>query len=65
MIQQQQQYVFQGPSIWNKRMKSIIPSFSETGCFSVLIQKIVTSCPFGPGIGGKVMGGSMFDFTQG
>ena len=30
-------------------MKSIIPSFSETGHFSVWIHKITTSCPFGPG----------------
>ena len=63
MVEQEQQYVFQGPTIWKKRMKSTIPSFSETGRFSVWIQKITTSCPFGPGIGGKVMGGSMFDFV--
>ena len=68
MVEQQQQYVFQGSSIWNKCMKSTILSFPETGRFSVWIQYIyiylyITSCPFGPGIDGKVIGGSMLDFV--
>ena len=55
--------VFQGPSLWNRRIKSTIPSFSKPGRYSIVIQKITSSCPFGPGIGGKVMGGSMFEFV--